>query len=367
MKSIFLLQWQRFRRTPVMILSFFVLTIVFVAALAGNNPAERPAFLAYADGSLSQKEAEDWVASLNSEEELQFQLKSETEVRDAVSAGDTSLAVRFMEDDYRLIMAADDMNRFVLEAFLNRIYREEMRYQQIEQQTAASEIRSQTAAEMEEPVLQISTVTLNETEEFVYDNQLQLLFGMTLFFSVYTIMFSLMKIVEEKRYGTWDRLILSPVAKWEIYLGHLAYSFTVGYAQIVLIFMLFKYVFNFDIGDRFGLVLLIIACYTFAIVALGMLAMGLVSRPQQLQAVVPIIATGMAMIGGAFWPIELVSNNMLQAISKVLPITYGLDALKGVAIYNRSWQELSEPISIMLLIGVVCMGIGLNLMERRTY
>lgn len=367
MKSVFLLQWQRFRRTPVMILSFFILTIVFVAALAGNNPAERPAFLAYTDDSLSPEEAEDWVASLNSEEEFQFQLESETEVREAVSAGDRSLAVRLMADDYRIVMAADDMSRFVLEAFLNRKYREELRFQQIEEEAAASDIRAQTVAELEEPVLGISTVTLNETEEFVYDNQLQLLFGMTLFFSIYTIMFSLMKIVEEKRYGTWDRLILSPVAKWQIYMGHLAYSFTVGYAQIVLIFVLFKYVFNFDVGDRFGLILLIIACYTFAIVALGMLVMGLVSRPQQLQAVVPIIATGMAMIGGAFWPIELVSNNILLTISKILPMTYGLEALKGVAVYNRSWQELSEPVSILLLIGVVCMGIGINLMERRSY
>lgn len=367
MKSVFLLQWQRFRRAPIMVLSFLVLTIVFVAALAGNNPADRPAFLAYADDSFSQSEAEDWVASLNRAEEFQFQLMSETEVRKAVSAGNAPLAVRLMENDYRIVMAADDMSRFVLEAFLNRKYREEIRFQQIEQQSNLSDIRTQAAAEMEEPVLQVSTVILDGTEEFLYDNQLQLLFGMTLFFSVYTIMFSLMKIVEEKRYGTWDRLILSPVRKWEIYIGHLAYSFAIGYFQIVMIFVLFKYLFNFDIGDRFGVVLLIIACYTFAIVALSMLVMSLVSRPQQLQVVVPIIATGMAMIGGAFWPIELVSNKLLLAISKILPITYGLDALKGVAIYDRSWQELSEPISIMLLIGVVCMGIGINLMERRSY
>lgn len=367
MKSVFLLQWQRFRRAPVMVLSFLVLTIVFVAALAGNNPAERSAFLAYADESLSESEAEDWVASLNRAEEFQFKLMSETEVRDAVSAGDATLAVRLMEADYRIVMAADDMSRFVLEAFLNRKYREELRLEQLEQQTAEGDIRSEIAAEMEEPALQVVTSTLEGIDEFKYDNQLQLLFGMTLFFSVYTIMFSLMKIVEEKKQGTWNRLILSPVGKWEIYLGHLAYSFTIGYLQIVMIFLLFQYVFNFDIGDRFGAILLIIACYTFAIVALSMLVMSLVSRPQQLQAVVPIIATGMAMIGGAFWPIELVSNQLLLAISKILPITYGLDALKGVAIYDRSWQELSEPISILLLFGVACMGIGINLMERRSY
>lgn len=367
MKSVYLLQWQRFRRAPIMVLSFFVMTIIFVGALAGNNPAERPAVMAYADDSLAQNEAEDWVASLNEAEEFQFQLMDEDAVREAVSSGDTSLAVHLLEDDYRIVLAADDMSRFVIEAFLDRKYREELRLQQLEQQPGADDIRSEAAAEMEEPALRVTTSTLDGIDEFKYDNQLQLLFGMTLFFSVYTIMFSLMKIVEEKKQGTWNRLILSPVAKWEIYLGHLAYSFTIGYLQIVMIFLLFQYVFNFDIGDRFGTILLIIACYTFAIVALSMLVMSLVSRPQQLQAVVPIIATGMAMIGGAFWPIELVSNQLLLAISKVLPITYGLEALKGVAIYDRSWQELSEPISILLLFGVACMGIGINLMERRTY
>lgn len=367
MKSVFLLQWQRFRRAPIMVLSFLVMTIFFVALLAGNNPAERPAILAYADNSLPETEAEAWVASLNKAEEFKFQLMDEKKVREAVSAGDAPLALRLMDKNYRIVLAADDTSRFVLEAFLNRKYREEMRLQQVEQQTAGSDLRQKVADLMEEPALQVVTSTLEGKEEFQYDNQLQMLFGMTLFFSVYTIMFSLMKIVEEKKRGTWDRLILSPVAKWEIYLGHLTYSFTIGYVQITLIFVLFKYVFGFDVGNRFGAILLIIACYTFAIVALSMLVMSLVSRPQQLQAVVPIIATGMAMIGGAFWPIELVSNTMLLAIAKILPITYGLDALKGVAIYDRSWQELSEPISILLLFGVVCMGIGINFMERRTY
>lgn len=367
MKSVFLLQWQRFRRAPVMVLSFFVMTIVFVAVLAGNNPAERPEILAYADDSLSKSEAADWVAQLNEAQEFKFRLMDEGEVRETISAGDAMLALRLMDENYRIVLAADDMSRFVLEAFLNRKYREEMRFQQVEQQTTDDDIRTEVAGLLKEPALQVVTSTLDGKEEFQYDNQLQLLFGMTLFFSVYTIMFSLMKIVEEKKSGTWNRLILSPVKKWEIYLGHLAYSFAIGYAQIVLIFLLFKYIFHFDVGDRFGVILLITACYTFAIVALSMLVMSLVSRPQQLQAVVPILATGMAMIGGALWPIELVSNNMLLAISKVLPITYGLEALKGVAIYDRSWSELAEPMAIMLLFGVVCMGIGINLMERRSH
>lgn len=367
MISVFLLQWQRFRRAPAMILSFLVMTVVFVALLSGNDPAERPPILAYADDSLGEAAAEEWLASLNETEEFEFQLMREKQVREAVSAGDAPLGLRLMDGDYRILLAADDVSRFALEAFLNRKYQQEMRLGQVEQQVPGSDIRTQAAAAMKEPALQVVTSTLDGKEEFQYDNRLQMLFGMTLFFSVYTIMFSLVKIVEEKKQGTWNRLILSPVGKLAIYLGHLAYSFAIGYFQIVLIFVLFKYIFHFDVGDRFGAILLIAACYTFAIVALGLLVTSLLSRPPQLKAVIPIMATGMAMIGGAFWPIELVNNGMLLAISKVLPITYGLDALKGVALYNRSWPELSEPISFLLLFGVVCIGIGISLMERRTY
>ena len=103
MKSVFLLQWQRFRRAPVMVLSFFVMTIIFVAVLAGNNPAERPAILAYADESLSESEAADWVAQLNNAEEFNFQLTDENEVRDAISTGDATLAVRLMDGNYRIV------------------------------------------------------------------------------------------------------------------------------------------------------------------------------------------------------------------------------------------------------------------------
>lgn len=367
MKSVFLLQWQRFRRTPIMVLSFFVMTIVFVALMAERNPAERASVLTYADSSMTEQEAAEWVELLNEKEAFSFRLVQETEAREAVSSGNATLALHMMEADYRLILAVDDMSRFVLEAFLDRAYHEELRLRQIEDQTGDLGFRDRVATVLKEPALQVETSMLKGSDLFQYDNQLQLLFGMSLFFSVYTIMFSLTKIVEEKKHGTWNRLILSPLGKWEIYLGHLSYSFVIGFAQIVLVFLLFRYVFGFDLGDRFAAMLLITACYTFAIVALSMVIMGLVSRPQQLQAIVPILATGMAMIGGAFWPIEIVRNQFLLAVSKILPITYGLDALKGVAIYDRSWQELAEPISIMLLLGVVCMGIGINLMERRSY
>lgn len=226
--------------------------------------------------------------------------------------------------------------------------------------------REEVDRKLENPALTLTKITQNnEGEGFIYDSQLQGLFGMTLFFVIFTITFGLSTVVAEKRSGTWDRLILSPIKKWEVYIGYLSFCFTIGYAQIILMFLLFQHVFGFDLGERWGALLIIAAFYTFAIVALAMLLMGIVSKPEQLQAVIPVVAVSFAMLGGAQWPIEAVTNEIMLTLSKFIPVTYGMEALKGAALYNRSLFELSEPMVILLGFGILFMGMGINLMERR--
>ncbi|MFC4024745.1 hypothetical protein ACFOUV_13160 [Oceanobacillus longus] len=48
----------------------------------------------------------------------------------------------------------------------------------------------------------------------------------------------------------------------------------------------------------------------------------------------------------------------LLALSKINPLTYGMEALNGLVIYNTRC-------SILLLMEVIFMGVGIHLMERR--
>ncbi|MFC0470010.1 ABC transporter permease [Halalkalibacter kiskunsagensis] len=366
MKSVFLLQWQRFRRAPILVLSFFLLTIVFVSVLAGFGGENQATVYTYSDDSLAEEEREAWLQKLNESDTLMFTWIEEDEARQAVRSGDVGLAVELKENDYRILIAADEPNRYVVEGYVHQVFTEELRLRQVEKSGVATKFRSDVERFLLDETLAVTTSSVEgEGSSFEYNDQLQILFGMTLFFAIYTILFSLMNVAEEKSMGTWNRIILSPLRKWQLYLGHLIYCFVIGYAQIVFVFLLFQFVFGFDLGDRFGTMLIIIACYTFSIVSLGILLIGLVRTSQQLQAVIPILASAMAMLGGAFWPIEVVTNEIMLAISQGMPIFYGIDALKGASIYDRGVLSLGEPLSIMLLFGVVCMGVGINLMERR--
>ncbi|MDV2686113.1 ABC transporter permease [Alkalihalophilus lindianensis] len=366
MKSVFLLQWQRFRRSPVLVLSFFVLTIIFVAVLAGFGGESQMKVSTFTDDTLSEEDRNTWINLLNESDAYEFVLMEEEEAKQSVALGDKSLALQLLEDDYRILVAAEEPSRLFIEAYVHQVYMEELQLKQIEPYVESDAFRTEVNDFMNEPVLSVMTSSLEgSTGSFEYNEQLHVLFGMTLFFAIYTVMFSLMNVAEEKRLGTWERMVISPLRKWQMYMGHLLYCFIVGYLQILLIFLLFQYAFGFDLGERLGTVLIIIGCYAFTIVAVGILLLGLVRTSQQLQAIIPIVASAMAMLGGAFWPIETVTNDILLTLSKGMPILYGLEALKGATIYDRGFLSLMEPLSILLLIGVLCMGVGMNLMERR--
>ncbi|MFP3323168.1 ABC transporter permease [Planococcus sp. SIMBA_160] len=360
MKAVFLLQWRRFYRQPLLVLAMFGLTVIFVSVSAAGGQDE-PANVPVYTESLEQEQALDWVERLNSEQQFTFEWMPEPEARSYVAEGDVPQAVELMETDYRLLVGREDPARLALDSLLRRVYSEELRLEDAAQEMP--DIRELMDSALSDPALEISAGSLQGSGD---GDELQLLFGMTLFFVIYTIMFSLVRIVDEKRTGTWNRMIMSPVRKWQMYFGHLGFSFLIGFSQIALIFLLFRYAFGFELGDRFWLLIVIAACYTFAIVALGLLIISLISKPQQLSAVIPIVATGMAMVGGAFWPIELVTNEILLAAAKALPITYGLEALTSVAVYGNGLQSVMMPLAMLLGFGGICMAIAIRLLEWRS-
>ncbi len=74
----------------------------------------------------------------------------------------------------------------------------------------------------------------------------------------------------------------------------------------------------------------------------------------------------MRCLGGAFWPLEIVSNDFILFLAELTPIKHGLTGMLGALQYNRNLGELIQPIGILLLMGILFIGIGINLMERPT-
>lgn len=213
--------------------------------------------------------------------------------------------------------------------------------------------------------VQVAGRVFDTAKSFPYDPTAHASLGFALFFSSYTIIFAVGEILEDRRQGVWNRLMISPLSKFQIYLGNLAYAFVTGFLSIFFLVLVRRFVFGVDWGNNLPGVLLVIAAYTFTTAALGLLLSSVVRTPQQLQSVVPIVVTSSSMIGGLYWPLEIVSSRTLLFISKFLPQTWAMNALKDLVVYQKGPEAVMLPIAILLLMGVLFLGTGLQLRESQ--
>jgi ABC-2 type transport system permease protein len=293
-------------------------------------------------------------------------MRDEQPAREAVREGRSDVVVKLMAEDYRIIAAIDGPNVQLVDQYVHSVFEKELQLRAVAELSGdESKFRKDVARDLQHPPLTLQTQSLEGSNIIKYDMKVHFLFGFTLFLVIFTIGFKVSAVTVEKSTGVWNRVILSPVRKTELYLGHLFYSSLIGFMQIVIILLIFRYGFEYQLGEQFGMLLIICAIYTFTMVAFAMLLAGILRTPEQYNAILPSVVPLMPMLGGVYVPPGTITNQIVIGLSEIFPLTHALKALTGIAVYGEGWPDVFMPVAKLLLIGVIFMGVGINLMERQ--
>ncbi len=353
----------------MLMIGMTVMSIVFALLLGATNYSNIKVPI-YTD--IENIEETGLWKELNKTEAFEFIQMNEDEAKKMVSEGDAEAAVKLEKESYTIVIVTETSNLHILESYLQTFYGDLLMEEKIIEATAInSHIDSDAIIEElnekeENPLFKIQAASFRSDDAMIIDNQLQTIFGFTLFFVIYTISYNVHNILQERTWGVWDRMILSPLKKWEMYAGNLVYSFLMGYFQVALIFIVFRYSVGVDFYGGFGKTLIVLIPYVFSIVALSLFLVSVVKSTQQFNAIISLISVCLSMLGGAYWPLEIVSSDFLLKVSDFVPIKHAMEGLKAATIYGAPMSELLYPISILTLMGVVLIGIGINLIERKS-
>ncbi|WP_099351402.1 ABC transporter permease [Fredinandcohnia onubensis] len=368
MISILQAKFKLFLRKPMLMIGMTIMSIVFALLLGAANYTNIIVPI-YTD--IENIEETVLWKELNKTQAFEFKLVTEDEAKKMVSEGDAEAAVQLEKESYTIVIVAETSNLHIIESYLQTFYGDLLMEEKIKEATATSSLIDSDAIikeyneKKENPLFKIHAASFRSDDAVIIDNQLQTIFGFTLFFVIYTISYNVHNILQERTWGVWDRMILSPLKKWEMYAGNLIYSFLMGYFQVALIFIVFRYAVGVDFYGGFGKTLIVLIPYVFSIVALSLFLVSVVKSTQQFNAIISLISVCLSMLGGAYWPLEIVSSNFLLRVSDFVPIKHAMEGLKAATIYEAPMSELLYPISILTLMGVVLIGIGINLMERK--
>ncbi|RNC99242.1 ABC transporter permease [Lysinibacillus halotolerans] len=346
---------------------FIIITIIICtfAYILGLGQQSKMPIAVYSD--LDQEQTEAFLLELKEIPEIDFTLYDEEEAIEMVKDGNTDVAVHLMEKKFELIISPSYLDAALLKNQLNRIYGEFTQQQAIIEaydDNPSINVEEIIESADAQPSFQIQYLNFSNDGDFVWNPKLHSLFGFTLFMVIYTVANGVAHIVMERRTFIWDRLRISAIGKTEVYLANVIYCFLIGYLQVVLVLSIF-YVGGVDFYGGFGKTLLVVIPYLLCIVALAFFIASVAGTSGRFNAYISVLAVPLAMLGGAYWPLEIVSSKAILALSYVSPITYGLDLLNGVTIHSSSMNELVQPLGVLLFMTIIFMGIGINVMEKK--
>ena len=185
--------------------------------------------------------------------------------------------------------------------------------------------------------------------------------GMALLFLMYTVSYGGRSILAERSQGTLPRLLVSPTSSGQVLGGKVLGIFFTGVAQVGILILASSIFFGVKWGDTVGLVLLILAV-VFGAAGWGMLITALARTPAQVGSVGSALMLIFGILGGSFIDLKQMPA-FLKTISKITPNAWGLDGFTTLAL-GGTLANLMEPISALLIMGIVLFGIAVVLFRR---
>ncbi len=198
-----------------------------------------------------------------------------------------------------------------------------------------------------------------------FDYEIHMLIGFNLMFSMYTIIFGMADILNDKKLRAFQRTLVSPIKKRDIVIGNLISTMAIGFMQMLVVLLVGQFVLGIDWGQYFYGVVLIVFTFIFTVSSLGLLLSNVVSTMGQLGALTPIIITATSMIGGCMWPLEIVNSKVLLIASNFTPQKWALAGIKSIAMYNNELSSIIKPTAVLLFMGIVFLILGIYFLDKQ--
>lgn len=168
-------------------------------------------------------------------------------------------------------------------------------------------------------------------------------------FSIATFGYSF--TVEDKESKIYYRIFTTPITLKKYMMENILTLLSVSFIQILLLLSILKFGFKAYLGASFFNMFVVIFVFSLSCVALAVLLDSVSKTSRQLGVIGTLIFTPFCMLGGCFWPIEIMPKPLKQ-ISNFIPTTWALKAAEKI-LYDKVLSDVYMEISIMLLFALV--------------
>jgi len=169
----------------------------------------------------------------------------------------------------------------------------------------------------------------------------------------------------ERWEGTIEYTFMAPLSRAMHLGGSGVFAVLYGLVRAILLFIVVALFFGLEFEDAnfaAALVILIVASVSFFGIGMMTAVLPLISPEKGAQ--LGFVAQGMLLVvSGVYYPVEVLPGWM-QWLAKISPATYALDGIRAAILDGASLGSLWHDIWPLLIIGAVCIPLGLAIFNR---
>lgn len=192
--------------------------------------------------------------------------------------------------------------------------------------------------------------------------------SMATFFALFTAAGGAVSLLEERKQWTLQRLIVSPTPRIVVMTGKLIGVLATVLLQLVFLFIALNFInallegeFVVIWGTNWLAIVLLLLVTSLATAGVGMFAVSLSKTTEQANVISGIVALLMGVLGGAFFQIEGIPDN-IEPITRISVVRWGSEAFQKLAIGQT---DILLNVVFLSVIGLVLFLSSLMIFNRR--
>ena len=198
-------------------------------------------------------------------------------------------------------------------------------------------------------------------EMSTFDSLSPVLIGLFAFFFVFLI--AGVSFLKERTSGTLERLLATPLRRWEIVAGYMAGFGIFTSVQAILIAGYTIGVLGSFMAGSFGYVILIMLLLSVTALSFGTFLSAFANSEFQMIQFIPLVIVPQVFFSGLF---DLDSMSpWLSWVAHITPLKYGADALRSVMIRGEGWNAIA--LDAYVLIGLSLVFMAANVLALRKH
>jgi ABC-2 type transport system permease protein len=188
--------------------------------------------------------------------------------------------------------------------------------------------------------------------------------GFTVLFVFMTAGLTAQAIYEEKRLGSFRRLLAAPLSRFNVMVGKLAPNFIIVMIQVVVLFA--ASLFLLPLMGSGGVTLgndplaLVLVCMAMALcaTALGLAISALARTEGQISGGSQLFLWLTGLLGGCLVPLTLFNNPVLTTISRFVPQSWAIQGLQDLMVRGLGMAAVLPEIGALLAFSLVFFLVG---------